>query len=221
MFMSKLQGWVTASALSAGLLAATGATAATIYSVDVLYGATPTVVAGSDVPGSFSLAAGDSLHYTLSAEAGKAWRVTATDSLFAVFALGVQEAAQRVGDFSLMLSQGGAVVKTLAETDVSNWYVHAGVNTLDLAVGTQFDSFSLTYTLTSAAEVVDDGTGVGNYVLTGNVAGTTLSGPLPIFGAPQVATSSISYISAVPEPSEYAMLLLGLGVIGAVARRRR
>ena len=30
----------------------------------------------------------------------------------------------------------------------------------------------------------------------------------------------IAAVQAVPEPSEYAMLLAGLGLIGAVARRR-
>ena len=34
-------------------------------------------------------------------------------------------------------------------------------------------------------------------------------------------TSAVSAVGAVPEPETYAMLLAGLGLVGALARRRR
>lgn len=54
--------------------------------------------------------------------------------------------------------------------------------------------------------------GAGNYTLT--LAGTK-------FGAGAVSYSGTLEVSPVPEPSSYALLLSGLGVVGWVAKRRR
>jgi hypothetical protein len=214
MKVEKLQFLTVAGVFSAGLLAASGACAAS-YGIEVVDGAAPTLVAGSDVPGAFSLNAGDSLTYTLSAEAGHAWRVVNTDSLFGVFSLRTQETARRVGDVTLTLSQGGTVVKTLSAIGLPTSYAHVGLDSATLDVGMVFDSFTLAYTVTSAEAAVRDG--AGHYTLTGNASATTLDGLLPILGGP----SASSAISPVPEPAQYALLLLGLGVVGAVVRRRR
>lgn len=50
-----------------------------------------------------------------------------------------------------------------------------------------------------------------------NVSGANLDGYMQM----NVNANGYSYVAAVPEPETYAMLLAGLGVIGAVARRRR
>lgn len=40
-------------------------------------------------------------------------------------------------------------------------------------------------------------------------------------GGPLVIDGSLSVLAMVPEPESYAMLIAGLGLIGAAARRRK
>jgi subtilase-type serine protease len=61
--------------------------------------------------------------------------------------------------------------------------------------------------------------------LSGKFADITFSGLNPnsfelVYGADEVRLQVLSNVSPVPEPSTYAMLLAGLGVLGTVARRR-
>ncbi|MDP2809924.1 MAG: PEP-CTERM sorting domain-containing protein [Rhodocyclaceae bacterium] len=60
--------------------------------------------------------------------------------------------------------------------------------------------------------------------LTGSFSGVslpTLGGGLLAWNTSQLYTTGDISVTAVPEPGSYAMLLAGLGLIGAIARRRR
>lgn len=62
---------------------------------------------------------------------------------------------------------------------------------------------------------------------TGNGGGSPLSQwgfpatEFPIDGHYNIALTGASFVPAVPEPETYAMLLAGLGMLGAIARRRK
>ncbi|MRW89131.1 PEPxxWA-CTERM sorting domain-containing protein [Duganella sp. FT80W] len=61
-------------------------------------------------------------------------------------------------------------------------------------------------------------TGTAASLVTGS-SGNTRSLVLPAFDA--YAKVTYNYVSAVPEPETYAMLLAGLGLVGMMARRRK
>jgi hypothetical protein len=50
--------------------------------------------------------------------------------------------------------------------------------------------------------------------------GSVFTGNLNLYGTEAFNTSMV-VVSAIPEPGEWAMMLAGLGVVGAIARRRR
>ncbi len=51
------------------------------------------------------------------------------------------------------------------------------------------------------------------------VLSAPLSGP-PVLGPPPSAIQRATPVTPVPEPSEWLLMLTGLGVVGAIARRR-
>jgi hypothetical protein len=189
------------------------------YNFDVLYtgGGTASLVPGSDNPNTTNLQPGDDFLWQISADGNSFWNVTAAVSAFPLMGFGVSPSADRIGDFSLELRNNGATVFSTSETASVTSYVHIGTNAISLPSGLMFDQMILNYTLTSStymnqSDPLDP--------LNGTAADSNLSGPLPIFGAPEETNSAIEYVSGVPEPGTYALLGAGMIAIGAMRFRR-
>ena len=90
---------------------------------------------------------------------------------------------------------------------------------LDTATLDQFDLFDLSTTATVASGIT--GSGLSDFVFS-TVGGHSYE--LIIGGIKNKSAASYSgniSVSPVPEPETYAMLLVGLGLVGFMTRRRR
>jgi hypothetical protein len=202
---------VCVAALIVALTAARPAAAAS-YTFDVLYtgGNNATLAPGSDDPLATTLVAGDTFAWDIKAQSGGPWLVFSGGDFFALMAFGVLPAGERIGDFTLTLSNGGSPVFADTETGVLNQLVHMGTNTISLPTGLVFDQMHLDYSLTSATDIT-----------TGDPTGSTPFGLLPIFGAPELAFPDNIRYGAVPEPHSIALLFFGAGAVGVATRKHR
>ncbi len=218
--------------LRLALLAAAGAASvpawSAAYEFNVLYlgQGEATLVAGSTDPRSVTLVEGDSFAWTVSAQPGRTWTVLAGGTVFPMFALGVNEPADRTGDFVFTLTNQGTTVLTQSETASVQSEVHMGTNTVTLTTGLVFDRLHLAYSLTTVAgiSVVPDPDNDGaSITVRGGPVGSTPTGLLPIFGmldATTTGNTSTTVYGPVPEPATWALWLVGVGAAGALARRR-
>ncbi|MEO5932479.1 MAG: FxDxF family PEP-CTERM protein [Duganella sp.] len=115
------------------------------------------------------------------------------------------------GDFQLTITDTQIIADHF--TSATSWSP-ARFNGLVLTNLTK--NFS-SYTLDSATNM--PGFGLSNFSVAGNILSINWQG-LSFYPDTQVVLN-ISAISAVPEPETYALLLAGLGLMGAVARRRK
>lgn len=196
-----------------------GAAQAADYHFDVLYSGmgNATLNAGSDDPEGLSLFEGDTFSWAITAQGADVWTVVTGGDFFPLMAFAVNEPGDRIGDFTLTLSNGGSAVFTTGETGAINSEVHLGTNAISLGTGLVFNQMYLQYSLTQATELENDAADPDNL----QHIDSTLYGLLPIFGAPEQNKFSPGIVYApVPEPETWAMLLAGLGLVGAAVRRR-
>lgn len=191
------------------------------YNFDVLYSGAgvATLNAGSDNPYGLALFEGDTFSWTITAQGADAWTVVTGGDFFPLMGFAVDEPGDRVGDFTLTLNNGGSSVFTASETDVVTSEVHLGTNDINLSTGLVFNQMYLQYSLTQATELEEDAADPQDL----QHIGSTLNDMLPIFGAPeqnQYSPGIIYGAAPVPEPETWAMLLAGLGLVGAAVRRR-
>lgn len=199
------------------------------YQFDVNYSGNgvAALAPGSQDPLVSILLPGDSFTWTINALNNYQWSVLNGGDVFPMMALGVSESADRTGSFVFQLFNDGLEVFSKVESNSLQSLVHMGTNTITLPTGLVFDSWKLQYSLISAVEVttVEDPDNPGSFIdVRGGSTTSSLNTLLPIFGMvdnTEVANSSTTIFAPVPEPETYAMLLAGLGIIGAVARRRK
>lgn len=112
-------------------------------------------------------------------------------------------------DFFFSLTGDAVISVEMEHTYLAEW----SLSVTDTRTGNILASFDKP---TGAFDVVTLGAGSYSFSVEG-IANATPSGPQGWYGF----TLSSSPAAAVPEPETYAMLLAGLGIVGAVARRRR
>jgi len=142
--------------------------------------------------------------------------------------LGVSE---QLGAFDLQVNFNPALLSFASYNLGSQLGTLATGDALDFSLGNQgggtlhLGEVSLLWDLSSQAKSFSLGTlhftasAAGNSSL--SFSNVTLG---DAWGAPLAAnltTASVSSLAAVPEPETYAMFLAGLGLLGAIARRRR
>jgi len=89
----------------------------------------------------------------------------------------------------------------------------AGANTYPASTATNFDAAFASHGSYSYGVYQ---LGAGNHNITGLLSASAVDG----VGAPFNATVGAVQLAPVPEPETYAMMLAGLGLLGAFARRR-
>lgn len=177
------------------LLLSHAASAAT-YSFDYSYDGSA-VTQNVSAAGS-SVVVGDNVVATYHAAGNGYWHAPADTMIWTPQEM--IEAGDRVGDLSWTFLFNGVAVDSGSSTGQSSQSVHIpqpAFTSRDI----NFDTLTWTYVLTSS-------TAPGNTLDGGDFGLSSLSGA--------------SYVAMpVPEPETYAMVLCGLGLVGAIARRRR
>ncbi|MBL8466455.1 hypothetical protein [Methyloversatilis discipulorum] len=193
-------------------LALSSAAQATEYTFDILYSGNgiATLAADSDDPTGAMLFEGDSFVWTITIDNDRYWEVIESKAYFPLMAFATDDSGDRIGDFTLTLYMDSVEVFSASAIGESTAEVHVGTNSIDLEAGLTFDAMRLDYTLQAAFDI-------SNPLLS---VTTTLSGPLPIFGAPEMNTYAPGIVLApVPEPDARLMAVAGLLMIGAATRR--
>lgn len=198
-------------ALGLALAATATPSNAATFLFDATYDGTSVALnAGSTDPTGITLTAGDDIIFTLSAITGSGWTTNSASSIFPFLAFAINESGDRNVTYSLDFLRSGTSIFNDTASEV-NSSVHFGTNTVSFNSGLVADAFRLSVDFESG----DD---------------ATISELTPIFGTPDrnefasdpsALTFGALSVSAVPEPSTWAMLMLGFGFIGGAMRSAR
>lgn len=166
-------------------------------------GSAVTLDSGSDNPLTAIINSGDTFTYTLKAAPGFAWTSLSNSSGILLGAL-VGNYGSFTIDYSLDFLLGGNTVFSQAGSE-SSCCAHLGPFSAPVTTGLSLDTLRLTATRTQ-------GSGGPAFSLA------------PFNGTPDKNSSynfSFSAVSAVPEPSTWALMLLGFGLVGGAMRSKR
>lgn len=178
------------------LVAASPASAAT-YIFDIAYNGSASLALGSDNPLTTTLNVGDSFTYKLTATGGY-FQDPSAYNYFAALRVGPSSGGTRQIDYTYSLLNAGTSVQSGFSNNLATCCIHVG-KSINIGAGLIFDQLTF-----------------GATILPGSVVSTPLS-ILPYSGVPHGFTE----VAAVPEPSTWAMMLLGFTVVGFAMRRRR
>jgi hypothetical protein len=202
---SMLKKALIAGAISTAL--ASSPAAAAVYSFDLLYNGTggATLAPGSDNPLATTMVVGDSFTYTLTAQPGGQWTVLNSFNSLFIAGLPLAEFGTRVNNYTLTFLNNGVAAYSYSENNVNLCCFGLGTIFVPLAAGFAFDQMVLVDQITASDNP------------------STPVGLMPFLGAPEFAyVGNITYsIEAVPEPSTWAMMILGFAGVGYMAYRRR
>ncbi|MGZ3378092.1 MAG: PEPxxWA-CTERM sorting domain-containing protein [Phenylobacterium sp.] len=191
----------------AAVMAAGGASANTYnFLVDYSGGGIATLGAGSDDMLATTLNPGDSFTYTLTATGTGVWNSIADGDLFPLLALDISEAGARTGDLTVDLNFGATTVFTYSENGATNQFVHLGTNTVHLPSGLSWNQWVLSDTIQAGS---DPATPSSLLPWPGNAPENHFADNITFSGG------------AVPEPTTWALMIGGFGMMGGALRRRR
>lgn len=159
-----------------------------------------------------NIAVGDTVTFNLNASSGNAFLASSGDSMWAI--LGIDGGGSRVSDYSWSFYNQASLVGSGASSGEGTGAIHLGPY-VSIGFDGVFDKYSWTGTLTSSS------TGDNNLAADIGYNSPPLANYGGSFSYGETSAQFIQVAAPVPEPETYAMLLAGLGLLGAVVRRRR
>jgi hypothetical protein len=160
-----------------------------------------------------ALAIGDVVNLTLHTQGTDFWSALAGQDLWAP--INMYESAHRMGDATWSFLMNGVVLDSGSYTGQDSSEAHI-INSTAPSIDVKFNQFQSSFTLT-AYSLIDPG-------VTTNTLGpifTIAEGSEAAGKGPFLSGFAPTYVASVPEPETYAMMVAGLGILGAVTHRRK
>ena len=156
-----------------------------------------------------NIAIGDTVTFTLNASAGSAFLAQSSDTIWAI--LGIDGGGSRDSSYNWNFYNNGSLVGSGATTE-STGAIHLGPTAM-IGFDGVFDKYVWNGTLNSSSS--------GDINIAADI-GFNSPELINYGGFWSYGETSAQFIQAapVPEPETYAMMLAGLGLMGAIVRRR-